>query len=186
MHLWSDMAQLEAHPLVPGSSTYRGGGRNLKRGVGFQFFRCLELPIRMPVAVSSAFWPRHCRDADRSQPLNALSRPPRTASSYHILDYLGQREEPPQLGQSYEISQHQLPLQARLSPAHQGSGNIQRHDAYGMGRCCVLRQAQAGAAQCQKLTRLIQHMRVNHRDVRVKGRTLIVEDDINTGNLIRT
>ena len=47
----------EAHPVVPGSSTYRGDGRNLKRGVGFQFFRCLELPIRMPVSVSSAFWP---------------------------------------------------------------------------------------------------------------------------------
>jgi hypothetical protein len=24
--------QLEAHPVVPGSSTYRGGGPNLKRG----------------------------------------------------------------------------------------------------------------------------------------------------------
>src|SRR6266478_7735274 len=48
---------LKAHPVVPGSSTYRGGERNLKRGVGFQFFRCLELLIRMPVAVSSAFWP---------------------------------------------------------------------------------------------------------------------------------
>jgi hypothetical protein len=45
----------EAHPVVPGSSTYRGGERNPKRGVGFQFFRCLELLIRMPVAVSSAF-----------------------------------------------------------------------------------------------------------------------------------
>ena len=48
---------VKAHPVVPGSSTYRGGERNLKRGVGFQFFRCLELLIRMPVAVSSAFWP---------------------------------------------------------------------------------------------------------------------------------
>ena len=47
----------KAHPVVPGSSTYRGGERNLKRGVGFQFFRCLELLIRMTVAVSSAFWP---------------------------------------------------------------------------------------------------------------------------------
>jgi adenine-specific DNA-methyltransferase len=26
------MAEEEAHPVVPGSSTYRGGGRNLKRG----------------------------------------------------------------------------------------------------------------------------------------------------------
>jgi hypothetical protein len=25
-------AALKAHPVVPGSSTYRGGGRNLKRG----------------------------------------------------------------------------------------------------------------------------------------------------------
>ncbi len=42
--------QPKAHPVVPGSSTYRGGERNLKRGVGFQFFRCLELLIRMAVA----------------------------------------------------------------------------------------------------------------------------------------
>ena len=26
------LAAIEAHPVVPGSSTYRGGGRNLKRG----------------------------------------------------------------------------------------------------------------------------------------------------------
>ena len=50
-------AEVKAHPVVPGSSTYRGGGRNLKRGVDFQFFRCLELLIRMPVSVSLAFWP---------------------------------------------------------------------------------------------------------------------------------
>src|SRR6266478_6548883 len=85
----------KAHPVVPGSSTYRGGERNLKRGVGFQFFRCLELLIRMAVAsIFGLLAQRDCRDADRSQLLNALSRPPQTASSYHILGYLGQRDEP--------------------------------------------------------------------------------------------
>src|SRR5438445_6467318 len=84
----------EAHPVVPGSSTYRGGERNLKLGVGFQFFRCLELLIRMAVAsIFGLLAQRDCRDADRSQLLNALSRPPQTASSYHILGYLGQRDE---------------------------------------------------------------------------------------------
>src|SRR5258707_15865801 len=85
----------KAHPVVPGSSTYRGGERNLKRGVGFQFFRCLGLLIRMAVAsIYGLLAQRDCRDADRSQLLNALSRPPQTASSYHILGYLGQRDEP--------------------------------------------------------------------------------------------
>src|SRR5882762_8242211 len=75
---------MKAHPVVPGSSIYRGGGRNLKRGVGFQFFGCLELLVRIPVAVFYGLLAqRDCRDADRSQPLNALSRPPQTTAARH-------------------------------------------------------------------------------------------------------
>ena len=48
----------KAHPVVPDSSTYRGGGRNLKRGLGFQFLGCLELLVRMPVAVPRPFGSR--------------------------------------------------------------------------------------------------------------------------------
>jgi hypothetical protein len=88
----------EANPVVSGSSTYSGGGRNLKRGVGFQFFGCLELLVRMPVAVFYGLLAqRDCRDADRSQPLCPLAPAADdrgTASSYHILGYLGQRDEP--------------------------------------------------------------------------------------------
>src|SRR5712671_4638381 len=94
-HKRGAIEEKKAHPVVPGSSIYRDGGRNLKRGVGFQFFGCLELLVRIPVAVFYGLLAqRDCRDADRSQPLNALSRPPQTASSYHILGYLGQRDEP--------------------------------------------------------------------------------------------
>jgi len=75
--------------LIPLSQVikYRGGGRNLKRGWVFSFSGALS-------CLSAYRWQffygllaqRTCRDADRSQPLNALSRPAaddrRTASSY--------------------------------------------------------------------------------------------------------
>ena len=48
---------MEAHPVVPGSSTYRGGGPNLKRA-GFPVFGCLEPLVGMPVAVLRPFGPR--------------------------------------------------------------------------------------------------------------------------------
>src|SRR5260370_28260378 len=76
--------QKKAHPVVPGSSTYRGGGRNLKRGWVSSFSRVLSC-LSHAGGSSTAFWPAsECRDADRSQPLNARSRLPHGIRVPHI------------------------------------------------------------------------------------------------------
>src|SRR5271166_4780266 len=52
---WNRLPDEKAHPVVPGSSTSRARKRNLKRGWGSRVFGCLELFVRMPVAVLPPF-----------------------------------------------------------------------------------------------------------------------------------
>src|SRR5260370_9809434 len=74
----------KAHPVVPGSSTYRGGGRNLKRGWVSSFSRVLSC-LSHAGGSSTAFWPASSgRNAHRSQPLNARSRLPHGILPPHI------------------------------------------------------------------------------------------------------
>src|SRR5260370_27480812 len=74
----------KAHPVVAGSSIYSGGGRNLKRGWVSSFSRVLSC-LSHAGGSSTAFWPAwECRDADRSQPLNARSRLPHGIRVPHI------------------------------------------------------------------------------------------------------
>src|SRR5260370_2695070 len=47
----------EAHPVVPGSSTYRGGGRNLNRGWVSSFSGALSCLSASRWQFSAAFWP---------------------------------------------------------------------------------------------------------------------------------
>ena len=89
----------KAHPVVPGSSISRAGGRIPKTGFSFQFFGCPELFVRMPVAVLQPFSSCGTVDtpitASHSMPSRARRRrPPHRIPSYHILGYLGQRDEP--------------------------------------------------------------------------------------------
>ena len=94
-----DMYPRKAHPVVPGSSISRAGGRIPKTGFSFQFFGCPELFVRMPVAVLQPFSSCGTVDtpitASHSMPSRARRRrPPHRIPSYHILGYLGQRDEP--------------------------------------------------------------------------------------------
>jgi hypothetical protein len=55
----------KAHPVVPGSSTSRAGGRNLKRGWGSSFFECLAVCPHAGGS-STALWARVGLSTDRS------------------------------------------------------------------------------------------------------------------------
>jgi hypothetical protein len=75
----------EAHPVVPGSSTYRGGGRNLNPGWVSSFSGALSCLSASRWQFSAAFWPSGTVDTPiASQPLNALSRPPQVILIPHI------------------------------------------------------------------------------------------------------
>src|SRR5258708_37637380 len=92
----------KAHPVVPGSSTYRGGGRNLKRGWVSSFRGALSrlsacrwqfygLFARAGLSRRRSLVAAQC-------PLAPAAAGRRTASSYHISGYLGQRDEPSPIG----------------------------------------------------------------------------------------
>ena len=88
----------EAHPVVPGSSTYRGGGRNLKTGLGFQFSGALSRLLACRWQILRAFLARAGLSRRRSLvaaqcPLAPAAAGRRTVSSYHISGHLGQRDE---------------------------------------------------------------------------------------------
>src|SRR6266404_2210010 len=79
----------------------RACGRILKRGWVSQFFGCPELFVRMPVAVlqplaRAGLWTRRSLLATQCR-LAPAADDRRTGSSYHILGYLGQRDEPSSL-----------------------------------------------------------------------------------------
>src|SRR5712671_2464129 len=94
----ADREGVKAHPVVPGSSTYRGGGRNLKRGWVSSFRGALSrlsacrwqfygLLARAGLSRRRSLVAAQC-------PLAPAAAGRRTASSYHISGYLGQRDEP--------------------------------------------------------------------------------------------
>jgi hypothetical protein len=93
----------KAHPVVPGSSTYRGGGRKSETGLGFQFSGALSrlsacrwqfcgLLARAGLSRRRSLVATQC-------PLAPAAAGRRTAPSYHISGNLGQRDEPYRCGQ---------------------------------------------------------------------------------------
>jgi hypothetical protein len=86
--------------LIPLSQVHQhiGVAGQIRNGAGFPVFGCLEPLVGMPVAVLRPFGPRGTVETliARSYqcPLAPAGAGHRTAFSYNISGYLGQRDEP--------------------------------------------------------------------------------------------